>query len=329
MQTGGLFVLNYKTYVTRKLPDSALALLREVSEVAVWDYEDVPVTRERLQAELSTADAIVTMLSDKIDASLLQHAPNLKVIANLAVGFDNIDLSITRSKGITVTNTPDVLTDATADLTFALLLSTARRITEASQFLRAGSWKQWAPYLMAGQDVFGATIGIVGLGRIGEAVARRAKGFSMRVLYHNRHRKPEAEQTLGVQYADLDDLLKQSDFVVLLTPANNDSIGMINEKRLALMKKTACLINVARGAVVDETALYDVLKNRKIFAAGIDVFANEPIAMDHPFLSLDNVVLLPHIGSASIKTRTVMAELTAQNVVAVLSGRPALTPVLA
>lgn len=238
----------------------------------------------------------------------------------MAVGYNNIDVSAATRKGIMVTNTPDVLTETTADLTFALLMATARRLLEASDYLRRGEWKTWSPMLLTGQDVHGATLGIIGMGRIGEAVAKRAKGFDMRVLYHNRNRKPEVEEKLGVTYADLPTLLKESDFVCILTPYTSETHHLIGKGELAIMKKTAVLINTSRGGVVDENALYEALTTGTILAAGLDVFEQEPVPLNHPLLSLPNVVALPHIGSASVQTRTRMAELAAQNLLQALAG---------
>jgi glyoxylate reductase len=243
------------------------------------------------------------------------------VISNMAVGYNNIDVAEATRRNILVTNTPDVLTETTADLTFALLMATARRITEAERFLRDGKWKIWSPMLLTGQDVYGATLGIIGLGRIGSAVARRARGFDMRVLYHSTRRNEQAERDLGVQYAGLDELLSESDFVVIMTPLTPQTRNLIGARELALMKPTAVLVNTARGGVVDERALYDALKDGKIWAAGLDVFEQEPVPTDHPLLSFPNVTALPHIGSASIRTRIRMAELAAENLLDGLAGR--------
>ncbi|MFZ3589012.1 2-hydroxyacid dehydrogenase [Bacillus sp. DJP31] len=307
-------------YITRKIPEKALQLLKRHCVVTMWEEEEVPVPRKILMEKIRTADGLYCMLTDTIDRELLEVAPHLKVIGNLAVGFNNIDIEAANELGIMVTNTPGVLTEATADLTFALLMATARRIPEASEFVRTGEWKSWAPMLLTGQDVFGATIGIIGMGRIGTAVARRAKGFTMKILYHNRSRNIETENELGATYVELEDLLTQSDFVVILAPYTEETKNLIAKRELSLMKNTAILINVARGGMVNEADLYDALKSKKIWAAGLDVFEEEPVTLDHPLLSLPNLVVLPHIGSASINTRITMSEVAATNLLQALSG---------
>ncbi|RXT04532.1 D-glycerate dehydrogenase [Ammoniphilus sp. CFH 90114] len=309
-----------KVYITRRIPSAVVAKIQEVCEVEMWQEEDIPVPREVLEDKVKDIDGLYCLLTESIDESLLQRANKLKVISNMAVGFNNIDVEAATQRGIIVTNTPGVLTETTADLTFALLMATARRLVEASDYLREGSWKTWSPMLLTGQDVYGATLGIIGLGRIGESLAKRAKGFDMRVLYHNRSRKEQAEQVLGLEYKELDALLKQSDFVCVLTPYSPETRNLIGERELSLMKSTAILINTARGGIVDEAALYQALSNGAIWAAGLDVFEEEPVKPDHPLLTLPNVVTLPHIGSASIQTRTKMAELAALNLLQALRG---------
>ncbi|MFD1736972.1 2-hydroxyacid dehydrogenase [Bacillus salitolerans] len=308
-------------YITRKIPDNALQLLKNECNVTMWDEEDIPVPKEVLEEKIATVDGLFSMLTDSIDESLIEKGNKLKVISNLAVGFNNIDIKAATEKGIMVTNTPGVLTEATADLTFSLLMATARRIPEASEFVRTGEWKSWSPMLLTGQDVYGATIGIIGMGRIGEAVARRAMGFNMNILYHNRTRKIEAEETLGASYVDLDTLLAQSDYVVLLAPFTEQTRNLIARRELDLMKSSAILINVARGGMVNEQDLYDALHNRQIWGAGLDVFEHEPVPLNHPLLTLPNVIVLPHIGSASISTRIKMAEVAATNLIQGLNGQ--------
>lgn len=305
-------------YVTQKLPEEAVAELKSFCEVRMWHEEESNVPREQLLQELKDVDALWTTLSDQVDRELLEAAPNLKIVSNLAVGYNNIDLDAAREKGVTVTNTPDVLTEATADLTFGLLLATARRIIEAERTVRSGDWKAWTPMGLTGQNVHGATLGIIGMGRIGEAVAKRGQGFGMKVIYHNRTRKSLED----VQYAELDELLKVSDFVVIMTPLTDETKGMIGERELSLMKKNACLINSARGGIVDENALYEALKSGGIWGAGLDVFEEEPVPKDHPLLSLPNVTVLPHIGSATMQTRMAMMELNANAIAACLQDRP-------
>ncbi|EST51828.1 2-ketogluconate reductase [Brevibacillus panacihumi W25] len=307
-------------YITRRIPDSTLEKISEVCQVEMWEEEDVPVPRDVLEEKIENIDGLFCLLTETIDEELLQKAKQLKVISNMAVGYNNIDVAAATEKGIFVTNTPGVLTETTADLTFALLMATARRIVEASDFLREGSWKTWSPMLLTGQDIYGATLGIIGMGRIGESLAKRAKGFDMRILYHNRSRKEEAEKTWGIEFADLDSLLRESDFVCVMTPYTEETRNLIGDRELSLMKKSAILINTARGGIVNEAALYEALKQNKIWAAGLDVFEQEPVDPDHPLLTLPNVVTLPHIGSASIQTRTRMAELAAANLIQGVMG---------
>ncbi|KPN14480.1 2-ketogluconate reductase [Bacillus australimaris] len=314
-------------YITRKLDEASLTPLKEVAHVEMWPSEDEPCPREELETQAAKADALLTMLSDQIDESLLSKAPNVKVVANLAVGYDNIDLKAAKNRGITVCHTPDVLTESTADLAFALLMASARRIVEASDWVKDGNWTGWGPLLLAGADVHHKTLGIVGMGSIGTALAKRAKGFNMNVLYHNRSRKPEAEAQLGVTYADFEELLKQSDFIVCLTPLTPETKDMFNEKAFDLMKNSAYFINVSRGQTVNEDALYEAVTTGKIAGAGLDVFRQEPVSPSHPLTTLRNVTVLPHIGSASVETRKTMMRLCAENIALVLQDEPAKTPV--
>ncbi len=314
-------------YVTRKLPEEIISPFQRRFDIQMWPYEEKPVNRETLEKETKRADAILTMLSDPMGGSLLEQAENLKIVANLAVGYDNIDIAAARKLGITVSNTPDVLTETTADLTFALLLATARRIVEADSFIKQGLWKNWAPFLMAGTDVHHKTLGIIGMGRIGEAVARRAQGFSMNVLYHNRTRKLQAEEALGVHYAEFDRLLEKADYVVCLAPLTDETRYMFDKESFSKMKKTAVFINASRGKNVDEKALYQALIQEEIAGAGLDVFEDEPIDSTHPLLTLQQVTCLPHIGSATTETRKRMIELCLENIERVLSGEKAKTPV--
>ncbi|MFJ7639191.1 2-hydroxyacid dehydrogenase [Peribacillus sp. NPDC097225] len=309
-----------KVYITRKLPDQIVNGLSGNFEVTMWQDETTPVPREVLEKEIVEVDGLFCLLTEQIDESLMEKATNLKIIANMAVGYNNIDLQSATDKGIMVTNTPGVLTETTADLTFALLLATARRLVEATGYLKSGQWKTWSPMQLTGQDVHGATIGIIGLGRIGKALAKRAKGFDMNLVYYNRSRKLEEEKELGIEFVSLEELLKISDFVCVLVPLTSQTSYMIGAEQLTLMKKTAVLINTARGDIVDERALYQALVNQEIWAAGLDVFEEEPVPLDHPLLTLPNVVTLPHIGSASIATRMKMASLAAENLMAGLTG---------
>ncbi|MBH0159568.1 2-hydroxyacid dehydrogenase [Fictibacillus sp. 26RED30] len=314
-------------FITRKLPKETVSQLEQIAEINMWPHEEKAVPREVLLTEIKKADGLLTMLSDKIDSELLDEAYSVKVIANLAVGYDNIDVAAAKQKGITVCNTPDVLTDSTADLAFSLILATARRIVESANYVKEGKWNSWGPLLLAGADVHHKTIGIVGMGRIGEAVARRAKGFDIKILYHNRNRKPDAEISLGAEYREFHELLKQSDFVVSLAPLTSETKGMFNEEAFQSMKNSSIFINVGRGATVDESALIEALRNQEIAGAGLDVFQQEPIEVDHPLLSMKQVVALPHIGSASVETRMKMAELACRNITNILDGKGAETPV--
>ncbi|QSO49071.1 2-hydroxyacid dehydrogenase [Alicyclobacillus mengziensis] len=317
-----------KVFVTRALPDEWLAPLRQVALVDVFTTAERPIDRSTLLQSVAGVDGIVSMLTDRMDDEVFEAAgTNLRVVANMAVGYDNIDLAAAAAREIVVTNTPDVLTEATADLAFGLILTTARRITEAERYLRSRQWKTWSPMLLTGVDVYGKTLGIVGLGRIGMAVARRAAGFGMHILYHNRQRNEDGESALGCHYRDLDDLLREADFVVVLVPASQGAKPMFSFREFSLMKRTAVFINVARGSLVNEEALVAALKTRRIYAAGLDVYGVEPVQPDHPLLELDNVVLLPHIGSASMDTRRRMAELAILNCRSVIEGLPPKTPV--
>jgi glyoxylate reductase len=309
-----------KIYITRKLPELVVERLRVVCELKMWENEEDPVPREILEKEILDVDGLYCLLTESIDQPLLNLAQRLKIVSNMAVGYNNIDVAAATKKGIMVTNTPGVLTETTADLTFALLMASARRIVEASDYLREGKWKTWSPMQLTGQDIYGATLGILGLGRIGEALAKRARGFDMNILYHNRSRKLEAEEQLGIQYAGKETLLRESDFVCVLTPFTPKTKNYIGVEELSLMKPTSVLINTARGGIVNEDALYHALRNGEIWGAGLDVFEEEPVRTDHPLLSLPNVVALPHIGSASLATRLRMASLAAENLLQGLQG---------
>lgn len=310
----------YSVFVTRKLPGQGLERLRDLCEVTVFP-EDRNMTKEELLEIIPGQDAVITMLANPIDSEVIGAGQKLKVIANYAVGFNNIDLAAATARGIAVVNTPDVLTAASADFAWALLLATARRVVEGDALVRAGRFAGWAPELLLGVEVHGKTLGIVGAGRIGQAVAKRARGFAMRILYHNRTRLPEdVERELGLEYADLDALLKEADFVSLHCPLTPETRHLIGEREFGLMKPTAVLINTARGPVVDEGALVQALREGRIYGAGLDVFENEPAL--HPGLAeLPNVVLAPHIASAGRGTRLQMVDLVVSDVLAVLKGQ--------
>jgi glyoxylate reductase len=307
-----------KVRVTSELPGDALARLRRAHEVDVGPLaDDLP----------DVYDAWVTLLVDRADAPRLARATRLKIVANVAVGVDNVDLETARARGVVVTNTPGVLTEATADLAFALLLAAARRVVEGDRLVRAGAWTGWTPDFLLGVRAHGATLGVVGLGRIGQAVARRARGFGMHVLYTQRtHLAPELERALGATWAPLDDLLARSDFVSLNCPLTDETRGLFDSSRLARMKPGSVLVNTARGPIVEEAALARALAEGPLAAAGLDVYADEPRV--HPaLLACPNAVLAPHIGSADKPTREAMARMAAENVLAVLRGAPAVNPV--
>jgi glyoxylate reductase len=308
-------------YITRKLPNELVKPLQERFTVNMWKHDDIPVPHDTLIEEAKKADALFTVLADSIDERVLNAGKNLKVVANLAVGYDNIDLTTASKNGIAICNTPDVLTDTTADLTFGLLMAAARRIVESAEFVKEGKWQSWSPYLLAGQDIHHKTLGIVGMGKIGETVAKRATGFDMDILYYNRTRKPEVEQQLGVVYTSFDELVTKSDFIVCLTPLTPETKNMFTREVFQKMKRSTIFINAARGAVVDEQALYEALLAGEIAGSGLDVFQKEPINADHPLLKLSNVVALPHIGSSSMETRTIMIQLCIDNIMAILEGK--------
>lgn len=307
-------------YITRRIFPEAIALLQSAADVRQWD-SDLPPPYERLLAEAKQSDALFTLLTDRIDAALLSESPRLRVVSNMAVGYNNIDMAAATAKGVYIGNTPGVLTETTAEFAFALLLAWARRIPEARQFARDGKWKTWEPMGLLGVDLHGAALGLIGMGRIGEAMARRARAFEMRLLYHSRSRKPALERELGMAYVDLDTLLKESDFVSLHVPMNAETRGMIGERQLAKMKPSAGLINTSRGEVVDQSALIRALQAKSIAGAALDVTDPEPLPANNPLCQMENVLLTPHIASASRATRLKMAMMAAQNIVDVLQGR--------
>ncbi|UCE95136.1 MAG: D-glycerate dehydrogenase [Candidatus Bathyarchaeota archaeon] len=309
-----------KVYVTRKLPERGLRMISERFEAEVWPVYPPP-SKNVIINKVVEVDALVSLLSDKIDAEIFDAASNLRIVSQFAVGFDNIDLNEATKRGIYVTNTPGVLTETTADYAWALLMAVARKVVEGDKYVRTGKWKVgWHPTMLQGRDVYGATLGIIGLGRIGSAIARRAKGFDMKVLYHDMVRRQDLETKLDLKYIELEDLLQTSDFVTLNVPLLKSTYHLINERRLRLMKKTAILINNARGPVIDEDALYKALKEKRIAGAGLDVFEQEPTPSDNPLLTLENVVVAPHISSASFETRSRMAEIVAENLIAFFDG---------
>ena len=313
-----------KVLVTREIPHAGLRLL-EGFDVTV--LSESPPERGELLEAVSGAAGILSTVTENVDAELMDAAgDDLEVIANMAVGYDNIDVEAATERGVVVTNTPEVLNETTADTAFMLLLASARRLGEAERLLRSGGWEAWGPMQLTGPDVWGKRLGVVGFGRIGQAVARRARGFDMDLAYHDQYRNEEAERELGARYLELDELLRTSDFISIHTPLTPETTHLIGAEELEKMKPEAVLVNTSRGPVVDESALADALFGRRIFAAGLDVYEEEPEV--HPkLLELENVVLAPHIGSASIETRDKMAALAAENLAAVLRGEKPKTPV--
>mgnify|MGYP000378857572 CR=1 FL=1 len=307
-----------KIFITRRLPEEGLKLLKE-HELEIYEG-DAPPSKEEIINGVKDKDALICLLTDKIDAEVMENGKNLKIIANYAVGLDNIDIEEATKRGIFVTNTPGVLTETVADLAWALMLAIARRIVEGDDFMRQKKFKGWAPMLLLGRDIHGKTLGVIGAGRIGKAFARRAIGFSMKILYYSRKRDEEFEKETNAKFVGLEELLSQSDFVSLHLPLTKETYHIIGEKELKMMKKTAYLINTSRGKCIDEKALIKALKEGWIAGAALDVYENEPCVSEE-LLSLKNVVLAPHIGSASHDTRSRMAIMVAENVLAVLDGK--------
>ena len=308
-----------KVFVSRIIPEEGLRLLCDAADVEVWQ-DELPPSYAMFLEKTKNADGLLALLTDKIDANLMDAHPRLKVVANLAVGYDNIDIPAATARGLPIGNTPGVLTDTTADFSFALLMSAARRIPEGVDYVRAGKWKTWGPMLLTGPDIYGATLGIIGFGRIGQGMAKRASGFDMKILYHDVYRREDLEKSIGVKYADMDTVLRESDFVSVHVDLNASARHLINAAAFAKMKKSAILINAARGPIVDPVALADALKSGAIAGAALDVTEPEPINGDSPLLKLPNCIIVPHIASASIATRAKMATIAASNVIAGVRG---------
>lgn len=308
-----------KIFVTRIIPDKGLDMVRNFCDVDLWG-DELPPSRGELMRRVQGVDGILSLLTDRIDGEVMDAAgEGLKVISNHAVGFDNVDVDAATARRIPVGNTPDVLTDATADFAFTLMMSAGRRVLEADRFVRQGKWKTWSPLLLLGAELHGATLGLAGFGRIGRAVAKRAMGFDMRVIYYDPN-EPKPEPGIQASRVDFETLLAESDFLSLHTPLTPDTRHLIDSAALSKMKPTAVLVNTSRGPVVDTDALYDALKEKRIFAAGLDVTEPEPLPADHPLLTLENVTVMPHIASASTRARDQMSWMAAQNLIAGLKG---------
>jgi len=306
-------------FVTRQLPGDGLKRLAQDCDVEVWPKADPP-TPASLRSAAEGVDGLLTLITDRVDRELLAQAPSVRIVSQMAVGYDNIDVAAASERGVLVTNTPGVLTETVADLTFALILGWARRLPEGDRVVREGRWPSWRPAFLLGRNVHGKTLGIVGLGAIGEAVARRAKGFGMRVVYNSRTRKAAAEAELGLEWRSLPELLAESDYVSLHVALTPETKGLIGAAELALMKPDAVLVNTARGGVVDQEALVEALEEETIGGAALDVFAVEPLPPDDPLLMLDNVIVAPHAGSATVETRSDMCDLAVDNLLAFFRG---------
>ncbi len=305
--------------ITREIPAAGITPLREVATIKQWP-EELPPTPEKLETLLQGCDGAITLLTDTIDGSLLDRLPNLRVVSNFAVGFDNIDVPAATERGVLICNTPDVLTNATADATWSLLLAAARRIPESMEYVREGKWKTWGPLLLLGREVSGATIGIVGLGRIGKEVAKRARGFGMRILAYDPHEDAAFAEEYGVAYVPLDKLLAESDFVTLHVALTEETEHLIGADQFRRMKPTAILVNASRGPVVVTDALVEALQSGEILAAALDVTDPEPLPADHPLVNMPNCIVVPHTASATVQTRDRMADLAARNLLAGLRG---------
>lgn len=316
-----------KVLITRRINQTALAPIQATCDIQQWDSDDA-IPRATLLEWIAGMDGLYCLITDRIDAAVLDAAgPGLRVVSTMSVGYDHVDVAACKARNVLVGNTPGVLTDTTADLTLALLLATARRLPESIEAVKSGEWSTWKPEWMTGRDLYGSTVGIVGLGRIGAAVARRLTGFDCRLLYSGSAPKPDVAGPLQAEYVDLDTLLAESDFVSLHCPLNAATQNLVNTAFLRKMKSTAILVNTTRGGVVDQDALYAALVSGEIAAAGLDVTTPEPLPTDHPLLTLPNCVVLPHIGSASIATRTKMAQMATDNLLAGVQGQPLPNPV--
>lgn len=308
-----------RVFVTRRLVGDGLERMARDASVEIWQDADPPPAAALLAAG-QRSDAILTTIADRIDAAFLDAAPSVRAVSQLAVGYDNIDIEAASARGVIVCNTPGVLTDATADLAFALMLAHSRRLFDGDRALRDGLWGEWSPTFMLSRDLHAKTLGIIGLGAIGTAIAERARGFKMPLLYWSRHRKPDAEAELGIQWRELAGLLAEADIVSISLALSEETRGLIGEREIALMKPDSVIVNTARGPIIDQEALYRALKEHRIGGAALDVFAEEPLPTDHPLLALDNVVVSPHVGSATVETRTRMTDLAVDNLLAFFRG---------
>lgn len=314
-----------KILITDLIPEVGVTLLKEHYEVTM-NTSDNNMTKEEMIHTFNQYDAIVTSLTNSIDKDVIHACPNVKIMANYAVGYNNIDIESAVKQGLIVTNTPDVLSDTTAETAWSLVFAVSRRIVEADRYIRNGQWNKFSANLFLGRDIFNKTLGIVGAGSIGRRFAEKARGYHMTILYYNRHRDLAFEKQYNATYVSMEQLLSDSDIVSLHCPLNEETHHLIGEEELSLMKETAILINTARGAVVNQEALIKALKENRLYGAGLDVYEDEP-HIPEDLLALDNVVLLPHIGSSSTETRNRMSELVAHNIINVLEGRPPITPV--
>ena len=309
-----------RVYVTRAIPGSGLKILAKRCELTIHNKEELP-TKEDIIKNIADKDGLLCMLTDRIDSDILSSGSKLKVISSFSVGVDHISVPEATQRGIYVTYTPGILTEATADLSFALLMATARHVAEADRYIRSGKWKiSWSPSMLLGVGVYGKVLGVIGLGRIGTAVAERGLGLKMKVLYYSKNRSLEKEESMGLQYMPIEELVRISDFISIHVPLNKETYHLVNRQLLSLMKKNAIIINTSRGQIIDEEALVEVLKEGRIAGAGLDVFQVEPLEKDNELLKLNNVILTPHLGSATYETRRIMSEVSAQNLISVLEG---------
>ncbi|ARJ51376.1 2-hydroxyacid dehydrogenase [Staphylococcus lutrae] len=310
-----------KILVTRRIPQKFIARLETLGEVEMWDDDLTPMPREKFLAAAQDKTALLVTLSEKIDQTLFEHAPHLKIVANMAVGYDNIDVQAAAQHHVQISNTPHVLSETTAELGFALMMAASRRIVEAEKYVQDGQWKSWGPYLLAGKDIYNSKVGIFGMGEIGRAFARRLKGFHADILYHNRSRNMKAENELGAFYTSFEQLIKESDFVICTAPSTPETQNMFDKEVFKKMRNDAIFVNIGRGDLVVEEDLIEAIATGEIAGCGLDVVRDEPIRMDHPLLQYPNVIVTPHIGSATVLTRDQMIQTCLLNIKDVLEGQ--------